>query len=206
MGKRIKVDLPNESFFVEIAGDEPTVREQMRIAEIVSAKRNQADMSQVQAQARADYENRQLFDTKSGIKNATLRAALSAAETNEEQEAILKERYGFGEGDFSRDKRGRLAITQSGGEKIGIDLDKDTLIDEEGFSRYDFADLAGIVPELAGGVGGAIAGLPLGPFGVIGGSVLGTMGGAGAEEAGEALLGVSKQTGSEIAKDISFII
>jgi hypothetical protein len=203
MGKRIQVDLPNESFFVEIAGDEPTVREQMRIAEIISAKRNQADMSQVQAQAKADYENRQLFDTKSGIQNATLRSALSVAETNEEEEAVLKERYGFGEGDFVRDKRGRLAITQSGGEKLGLNLIKDTLVDEEGFSRYDFADLAGIAPELVGGIGGAIAGIPLGPAGIIGGSVLGAMGGAGAEEAGEALLGVSKQTGSEIAKDIA---
>ena len=33
-----------------------------------------------------------------------------------------------------------------------------TLIDESGFSKYDFLDLTGIVPELAGGVMSAVKG------------------------------------------------
>ena len=201
MGEVVFTAPDGQQLSFEISGDSPTAFEKVRINKAI--RRYQSSSGPSRPKSSSDKEIEQLFDTKSGIKDATLRAALSVAETNEEEEAILKERYGFGEGDFSRDKRGRLAITQSGGKKLGIDLDKDTLVDETGFSRYDFADLAGIVPELAGGVGGAIAGLPLGPFGVIGGSVLGTMGGAGAEEAGEALLGVSKQTGSEIAKDIA---
>ena len=183
------------------------------IAEMIKEARGQQQPSQFVGRRRSfdditsAIESRdkdeQLFDTKSGIKNAGFRAALSVAETIPEEDAILKERYGFGEGDFTRDKRGRLVVTRSGGKKLGLDLDRDTLMDEEGFSRYDFVDLAGILPEVVGGVGGAIAGIPLGPAGIIGGSVLGAMGGAGAEEAGEALLGVSKQTGSEIAKDIA---
>ena len=183
------------------------------IAEMIKEARGQQQPSQFVGRRRSfddiasaiesREKDEQLFDTKSGIKDAGFRAALSFAETTAEEDAILKQRYNFAEGDFTRDKRGRLAITKSGGQKLGIDLEKDTLVDETGFSRYDFADLTGIAPELVGGVGGAIAGLPLGPAGVIGGSVVGTMGGAGLEESIEAILGVSKQSGAEIAKDIA---
>ena len=183
------------------------------IAEMIKEARGQQQPSQFVGRRRSfddiasaiesRDEDEQLFDTKSGIKDAGFRAALSFAETAAEEEAILKQKYNLAEGDFTRDKRGRLAITKSGGQKLGIDLEKDTLVDETGFSRYDFADLTGIAPEIVGGVGGAIAGLPLGPAGVIGGSVAGTMAGAGLEESIEAILGVSKQSGAEIAKDIA---
>jgi|TARA_E500000318_G_scaffold3467_1_gene3887 hypothetical protein len=196
----IQINLPNESFKVRIKGDAPTVEEQIKINDLVAERRRLARRSSLQSRSR---EQEQLFDTKSGVKDAGFRAALSFAETAAEEDAILKQKYGFAEGDFTRDKRGRLAITKSGGQKLGIDLEKDTLVDETGFSRYDFADLTGIAPEIVGGVGGAIAGLPLGPVGVIGGSVTGTMAGAGLEESIEAILGVSKQSGAEIAKDIA---
>lgn len=169
-------------------------------SDFVGRRRSFKDIS---SSIKARDKTEQLFDTKSGIQNAALRAALSGAETSAEEEKQLKELYGLGEGDYTRDRRGRLAITKQGGTKLGLDLKKDTLIDEEGFSRYDFADLAGILPELSGSVGGAIAGAPLGLLGIIGGSVLGAMGGAAAEEGVEALAGVSTQTAGEIAKDIA---
>ena len=196
----INIQLPNETLKFEFAGDKPTIEEQFKISNIIREKRRQL---KVQESAGKSAQQEQLFDTKSGVKDAGFRAALSFAETAAEEDAILKQKYGFAEGDFTRDKRGRLAITKSGGQKLGIDLEKDTLVDETGFSRYDFADLTGIAPEIVGGVGGAIAGLPLGPVGVIGGSVTGTMAGAGLEESIEAILGVSKQSGAEIAKDIA---
>jgi hypothetical protein len=209
MAKRIRIDLPNESFFVEIAGEEPTVKEQLRIAELIKSRQDAS--SPETTQSRAAVQREQLFDTKSGIANAALRAKLSTAENAAEEENYLKG-YGLGEGDFLRDNRGRLALTPSGGEKLGISLDKNTLIDEEGFSRYDLtADLAGIVPEIVGGVGGALKGAAVGsafgPLGTLfGGAVgagLGAGGGAAVEEAVEGLAGVSEQTAGDIAGDIA---
>ena len=202
MGELI-VNTPSGDLTFTIAGDQPTVSESIKIKNILQRqKRGNSRVKRIRRGA-SDLETEQLFDTKSGIQNATLRAALSGAETANEEEKQLQELYGLGEGDYTRDQRGRLAITKQGGSKLGMDLQKDTLIDEEGFSRYDFADLAGIVPEVGGGIAGAIAGLPLGPLGIIGGSVLGAMGGAAAEEGVEGLAGVSTQSAGEIAKDIA---
>ena len=89
----------------------------------------------------------QLFDTNTGIKSNALRSALSVAETNEEEDAILR-KFDLVDDDFLRDNRGRLALTPTGAAKFGQETDRNILIDEEGFSRYDFSDLAGIVPEL----------------------------------------------------------
>ena len=88
-----------------------------------------------------------MFDTKSGVRLAGLRATLGLSETNEDQIEALKS-YGLVEGDYTRDKRGRLAITPSGGKKLNLDIKMPTLIDESGFSKYDFLDLTGIVPEV----------------------------------------------------------
>ena len=203
MAKQIQIQVPGgKPFIAEIQGDQPTVSEQLRIAEIIEQKRQEVADEQFRARRGQDAETLREFDTTSGVPLAGLRATLSGAEKASEEEAQLKDLYGLSEGDFTRDKRGRLAITPSGGKKLGIELERPTLIDEEGFSRYDFADLAGIAPEVGGSVYGAVAGAPLGPVGIIAGSVLGAMGGAAAEEGVEAIAGVSKQTAGEIAKDI----
>jgi len=205
---KIKIDLPNESFFVEIQGDQPTVTEQIKLAKLVESRRS---ASKVEEQQSAAAQQEQLFDTSSGIKDAKLRALLSTAETAEEEEAQLQKLYGLGEGDYARDNRGRLAITKQGGTKLGMELEKDTLVDEEGFSRYDFADLAGIVPDIAGGVGGTIGGAALGTallpgigtfIGGVLGAGFGTAAAGGVEEGVEALAGVSRQTAGEIATDL----
>ena len=145
------------------------------------------------------------FDTRTGVRDASLRASLSAAETNPEQEAILQ-KFGLQSEDYLRDSRGRLAVTPEGGKKLGLELAENTLIDEEGFSRYDLADIAGIAPEVIGGIGGAIAGQILIPIPVLGAAIgagLGAGGGSAVEEGIEALAGVSKQTAGEIAKDVA---
>ena len=214
MGK-IKIDLPDESFFVEIAGDEPTVREQVQIAEIISSRRNQADMSQVQAKARADYEDRKLFDidTESGLKSAKVRAMLSTAETPEDEDAQLQQLFGLAkDSDYFRDNRGRIVFTPEGGQKVGVDLQKNTLMDEEGFSRYDLADIANIGADIAASVYGTVKGAALGTatlgpgFGTFVGGALGAgtaSGGAkAAEEMLESMLGVNRQTSGEIIKDV----
>ena len=208
MGEML-INLPNESFKVKIKGDKPTVEEQLKLNDLVAERKRLARRSSSEQSAAAQQE--QLFDTSSGIKDAKLRALLSTAETAGEEEAQLQKLYGLGEGDYTRDNRGRLAITKQGGTKLGMDLEKDTLVDEEGFSRYDFADLAGIVPDIAGGVGGTIGGAALGTallpgigtfIGGVLGAGFGTAAAGGVEEGVEALAGVSRQTAGEIATDL----
>ena len=191
-----------------IAGEKPTIDESIRIQRAIRQQQDRESFLPSLSQKTPKAE--QKFDTTSGIKNTALRAALSTAEINTEQDAVLK-KFGMDETDFTRDNRGRLALTPSGASKLGIQIDKDTLIDEEGFSRYDFADLAGIAPELVGAVAGALKGAAVGTgiapgIGtIIGGAIgagLGSGTGAAAEEAVEALAGTSKQSAKEIAKDI----
>lgn len=148
----------------------------------------------------------QVFDTSSGIKNAALRASLSMAETPAEEELRLRNEFGLVEADYMRDSRGRLALTPSGGEKLGVDLSKPTLIDESGLSRYDFADLAGIGPEVAGGIAGAIAGqiaIPVPVLGAAIGAGAGASFGQGAEEVVETVSGLQMQSAEEVAKDMA---
>jgi len=195
---------PGQFVPFEIRGEKPNYVEQKEIEKIVKNIDRQRSFTKLEAKPE------QKFDTTSGIKNTALRAALSTAEINREQDEVLK-KFGMDETDFTRDNRGRLALTPSGASKLGIQIDKDTLIDEEGFSRYDFADLAGIAPELVGAVAGALKGAAVGTgiapgIGtIIGGAIgagIGSGTGAAAEEAVEALAGTSKQSAKEIAKDI----
>ena len=144
------------------------------------------------------------IDTKSGIQNAGLRAELSLAETDDEQVAVLQ-KYGLEQTDFARDNRGRLAVTPEGAKKLGVDTEKLTLIDEEGFSMNDLSDLAGIAPEVVSAVGGAIAGQALIPIPILG-AAIGAGGGAGLgqglEEIFEAVRGTQRQSDIEVLKDV----
>jgi len=195
----IKMNIGDEEVGFKIKGDEPTFSEQLKITEYL---RNQGQG--IESTPEKDVINEQLFDNSTGIKSASLRAALSAAENNAEEDAILA-KFDIGEGEFLRDKRGRLALTPEGASKFGQETDKNILIDEDGFSRYDLADLAGIAPELIGGIGGAIAGqiaIPIPILGAAIGAGLGAGTGQGVEEIIEAGAGVSRQSAGEIAKDI----
>ncbi len=202
----ITIELPNESFDVEIEGDQPNEAEQAAIESLIRQKTVEADTSS----AEETVEEAPKFDTGTGISSGSLRAALSMAENNEEEDLILA-KFGIEEGEYLRDNRGRLALTPEGALKVGQEITQNTLIDEEGFSKYDFADLASIAPELIGGVTGAIKGAAAGTaiapgFGTILGGALGAGFGSGAgqgvEEIIEGLAGVSKQSAASIAKDI----
>jgi len=203
----VKINLPNESFNFTIEGDEPTEQERSAINQIVQQKMAESQKSEEEASKTTEpspEQNKQLFDVETGIKNNALRAALGVAETKEEEEAILR-KFDLSDDDFTRDNRGRLALTPTGASKFGQETDKNVLVDEEGFSRYDFSDLSGIAPELIAGIGGAIAGQILVPIPILGaalGAGVGAATGQGIEEGVEALAGVSKQSGSEIAADL----
>ena len=214
---QITVNLPNETFTVKIAGDTPTIEEELKLAELVRSKRRSATTRRQQARFQEQAEQERSIDTTSGIKDASLRATLGAAENNEEKEKALRNIYGLGEGDYFQDRLGNFGITKSGGTKLGIDLERDTMIDEEGFSRYDLADLGTVGLDIAGGVGGTLGGAALGTailpgigtfIGGVLGAGLGTAGAGLAEEGVEALAGMSAQTAEEIAKDagVNFLI
>tara|TARA_A100001037_G_scaffold31421_2_gene24765 strand:- start:2178 stop:5216 length:3039 start_codon:yes stop_codon:yes gene_type:complete len=211
----IDVETPQGIVKVEIAGDTPTEEETNAIrAQFFSAPdKTEQTFEDLLAQSRKATPQGQVvqsnFDTESGIQDAGLRSALSLAENKAEEEAILS-KQGFSTEDYIRDNRGRLALTPSGAAKVGVQTDKNVLIDEEGFSRNDLSDLAGILPELAGGVTGAIKGATIGTgfapgFGtLLGGAVGAFVGGGGGslvEEAIEGVAGVSKQTAGDIAQD-----
>ena len=202
---------------VEIEGDTPTQQESDAIRnqffsapdktnETFEDLLNETKGSGQQDQAQQIEQN---FDTESGIQDAGLRSALSVAENAAEEDNILNAQ-GFSSSDYTRDNRGRLALTPSGASKVGVQTDKNILIDEEGFSRNDFSDLAGMLPELGFGVTGAVKGAAIGSaiapgIGTLLGGAIGAFigGGAGSlvEEAGEGLFGVSEQTASDIATD-----
>ena len=151
----------------------------------------------------------QFFDYKTGAKGG-LRAKLSFMETLEEKENFLRNRVG--EDGYTKDSKGRLALTEVGQAKEGMkSIGKNLIIDEEGFSLRDISDFAGIAPEaILGTIGGVLGGTAgsVVPFaGTAAGSAIG--GGAGAaagqaiEEGIESLLGLQKQTVGEVAKDVA---
>ena len=211
----IRVETPQGIVRVEIEGNEPTQEELAAIDQQFSPQQKSRSFDDLLEEAKKTTPTVQgqpqqsNFDTESGIQDFGLRSALSVAENNAEEEAILA-KQGFTAQDYTRDNRGRLALTPSGARKVGVQTDKNVLIDEEGFSRNDLSDLVGILPELAGGVTGAIKGAAIGTgvapgFGtLLGGAVGAFVGGGGGslvEEAIEGVAGVSKQTAGEIATD-----
>ena len=140
------------------------------------------------------------FDYKTGAGGG-LRAKLSFMETEEEKENLLKNLVG--EEGYTKDSEGRLALTEAGQINQGMEpIGKNLIIDEEGFSARDFADFAGLVPEVGGSIIGAIVGAP----GLVTGAA-GAAAGAGigqsVEESIEGMLGLQKQSLGEVAVDVA---
>ena len=140
------------------------------------------------------------FDYDTGAP-AGIRALVSFGETEEEKEAILLKK--LGKDAYTKDSKGRLALTPIGQKKAGMQpTDKNVILEERGVSLRDFADLAGILPEAVGSVAGAIAGSPGLVTGALGAGA-GAAAGQAVEEGIEGLLGVQKQTLPEIGKDLA---
>ena len=147
-------------------------------------------------------KDRQNFDYASGA-DGKLRGLMSFGETAGDKEAILT--ANVGSDGFIRDAGGRLALTEAGQKRRGMEFTgKNVIIEDEGFSARDFSDLAGMVPETVGSIIGAVGGTIAGglPGGVVGAGAGGAAGQA-IEEAIESLFGVQTQTGGQIARDIA---
>ena len=139
------------------------------------------------------------FDYDTGAP-AGIRALVSFGETEEEKEAILLKKIGK-EG-YTKDSKGRLALTPTGQKKAGMQpTDKNVILEERGLTLRDLADFTGILPEAVGSVAGAIAGSP-GVFTGALGAGAGAAAGQAVEEGIETLLGVQKQTLPEVGKDL----
>tara|TARA_R100001015_G_C4633562_1_gene198701 strand:+ start:2120 stop:5182 length:3063 start_codon:yes stop_codon:yes gene_type:complete len=201
----LKINTPTGIFNFTIEGDTPSLQEKLKIKNIIESQK----VPKTPKLSQREVQEQEQFDTTTGIKDAKLRAALSGMENISEQNKTMGA-FGFESKDYTRDSRNRLALTPSGAKKMGIETDKNILIDESGFSRYDLADLAGIVPEVGLAVPGAVKGAGIGTAigGPIGGLIGGALGaavggftGSLAEEAIEGVAGVSDQTAKEILKD-----
>jgi hypothetical protein len=188
---------------VTIAGERPTAQETFKLDDIKFNTK-----AYLPKEAIAEYETKSKgfdvgFDTTTGIQDSKLRRMLGRAETPEEEEKVLNETFGLTPDQYTRDSRGRLALTPQGAQVFGLETDKPVLVDETGFSKNDFSDLAGLGTVIGGGVTGAIAGTAVGgPIGGIIGAALGGGGGKAIEEGTESLQGVQAQESGEILKDI----
>ena len=138
----------------------------------------QTSFEELEGQGTEKDEN---FDYETGADSG-LRALLSFGETDRDQEAILAKLVGMG--GFTRDSAGRLALTPAGQRVRGLEPKgkKNLVIEDEGFSFGDIADLTGFVPETIGAIGGAIAGLPGGLLTSAGGAAAGAAIGQSLEE------------------------
>ena len=119
MGK-ITLNTPQGAVNILIKGDKPDIEESIKIANIIRDRRAGKSVS---GEASGQEKLEQLFDTNTGIKSASLRSALSAAENKDEEAAILA-KFDIGEDEYVRDKRGRLALTPEGAAKFGQETDK----------------------------------------------------------------------------------
>ncbi|MGB1915360.1 MAG: hypothetical protein ACPHL3_05270, partial [Paracoccaceae bacterium] len=111
---------------------------------------------------------------------------------------------GLSETDFTRDYRGRLALTPQGAKRFGVESDRNVIIDERGFTRSDLADLSSLGREIAGGVAGALVGQAAIPIPILGAAIGAGFGTGGAkliEEGQEVVEGTQGQTAKEVFKD-----
>jgi len=140
------------------------------------------------------------FDYETGAASG-LRAKLSFMETAEEKEDLL--RRIVGEDGYTKDSKGLLALTEAGQLNQGMEpIGQNLVIEDEGFSFGDVADLAGLAPETIGSVIGGILGAPglvTGAVGAAGGAALGQS----VEEGIESLLGLQKQSLGEVGMDVA---
>lgn len=200
----ISVETPKGVVKVEIEGDQPTQQELSEIEnqffEVETQAPKEKTFADIMAQTKQSTQD-QGFDYETGADSG-LRAKISFGETAKDQEAILAKIVG--RDGYTKDSFGRLALTPAGQAARGMDpIDGNLVIEDEGFSFGDVADLTGILPELIGGVGGAILGLPGGLLGSSAGAAGGAAFGQAVEEGIESLLGVQTQTLSEVGKDVA---
>jgi len=168
--------------------------------ELLGAKKSSTGLSRLQSFEDILGKDEQMFDYTTGAGGG-LRAKLSFMETDEERQNFLRQRVGD-EG-FTKDSKGRLALTEAGQIAEGMEpIGKNLIIDERGASLRDVADVAGLAPEVLGSVIGGVLGAPGLVTGALGAGA-GAAAGQAVEEGIEGLLGLQKQTAGEVGVDLA---
>ena len=197
----ILVETPQGEVIVEIAGSEPTPEEQQKIRAAFSGGPKQlatGSFDDLLAKAKAANVS-EGFDYETGA-DAGLRAMMSFGDIAEEREGILLK--AVGEAGYTRDNQGRLALTPEGQRIRGMSpSDKNIVIEDEGFTLGDLADLAGILPETIGAITGSILTAPS-IIATAGGAAAGAAAGQALEESIETALGIQKQSLPEVLADV----
>ena len=127
----VAVDTKYGPLQFNIKGDQPSASEQLKIEDVLVAPEEYFSKEKI-----ADYDKKQKgfdvgFDTKTGIKDAGLRAGLSLAENTAEEEARLAQQ-GLSPDDYTRDSRGGRAFTASGAAEYGVDRAQNVMTDDRG--------------------------------------------------------------------------
>lgn len=140
-------------------------------------------------------------DYFTGVQSGKIRGRFSEMDTEEERDTYLNKT--FGEKNWRSDQYGALVIQPKGLEKIGQQHKGfPVAFDEQGSTRYDFADIKGDAPTIAGAMAGGIATGGLGFLPAVGLTALTAAGGKGFQETWEALWGRNQQSAKEVAIDI----
>ena len=165
-----------------------------------------------------DFVDRAYFEEDVGIRAPSIRAELGLAENLKERENVLR---GYvGSKGFTRDSRGRLAITPVGQDRLvarGLlreedKSEKSIIIDEKGTTFADIADFSGIVGPVAGALSALTPGgriirflnrLCGDRFARTAAAALGSGAGEASEEAVESALGTSQESFGDIALNVA---
>ena len=167
----------------EVAGDQPTAEEQVKIENYISKTISEdpleeflagfdAGESSLQSSDQFQTPNETPFDPNvdynTGVKNQLFRLKFSNANTSKEK-AMLLNKYGK-QGEFwDVDSGGRFVLTPQGYQSLGgekpLEEGKDRIaIDEETLSWTDVTDFIGEAGlPIAGSIAGTFAGLALAP-------------------------------------------
>ena len=165
-----------------------------------------------------DFVDRAYFEEDVGIRAPSIRAELGLAENLKERENVLR---GYvGSKGFTRDSRGRLAITPIGQERLVLKgllreedkSEKSIIIDEKGTTFADIADFSGIVGPVAGALSALTPGgriirflnrFSVDRFARTAAAALGSGAGEASEEAVESALGTSQESFGDIALNVA---
>src|SRR3990167_6457380 len=131
------------------------------------------------------------IDYASGVGDAKLRAGFSFMSGDAEKSNFLNQQ--FGEGNWGKDSFGAYFVKPEGLKRVGVKSDKPVSFDEQTWSRYDVADIAGDVPTIAGGIAGGVLGSRAGPLAGISAAALGGAAGRAASEIGKTAAGYARQ-------------
>ncbi len=165
-----------------------------------------------------DFVDQAYFEEDVGIRAPSIRAELGLTDNYKEKENVLR---GYvGSKGFTRDSRGRLAITPIGQDRLVLKgllseedkSEKSIIIDEKGTTFADIADFSGIV----GPVAGALFALTPGGrvlrflnrfsgdrFARTAAAAIGSGAGEASEEVVEAALGTSQESFGDIALNVA---